>query len=382
MTMGKTIRRIILGITVTVILLINLKTIIAGEEILPAETRRIVQEYKPYNPPRGDVRILVISDLNSNYGSTEYDKEVHIALKMIPFWQPDIIICGGDMIASQKRSLTEAQIKAMWEAFDNQIAKPIRSLKIPFAFTLGNHDASSVMEGERFLFATDRKLAKQYWQNPKHKPRLNYIDTTYYPFYYTFEAKGIFFLVWDASSNRIPEDKIRWVEKSLASKRAQKAKMRIVVGHLPLYGVAAAKNVPTEVLVRGEELRQLLEKYKVHTYISGHHHAYYPGKRGRIQLLHAGALGRGPRHLIGGDDKKPAKKTLTIVDIDFNSQDLTKYITYDMEDFSLINYQQLPRLIMGENGMIIRRDLAATDVGQWEINACLAAYTDAGKCRI
>ncbi|MCS6941638.1 MAG: metallophosphoesterase [Geminocystis sp.] len=367
--------------------LVSVKTIPARETIggtifLPAETARMVEKYKPYNPPREDVRILVISDLNSSYGSTEYENQVHLAIKMIPFWQPDIVICGGDMIASQKASLTEAQIKAMWEAFDSQIAKPIRDLRIPFAFTLGNHDASSVMVGGKFLFAKDRKLAKQYWQNPKHKPKLNYIDTTHYPFYYTFEEKGIFFLVWDASSNRIPEDKLRWVEKSLASKRAQRAKMRIVIGHLPLYGVAARKNHPGEVLANGDGLRRLLEKYNVHTYISGHHHAYYPAKRGTIQLLHAGALGQGPRHLIGEDDKLPPKKTLTVVDIDFNSGDLTKYTTYDMEDFSLINYQQLPRLIMGENGMIIRRDLRATDVSKLELDACLAIYSQREKCRI
>jgi hypothetical protein len=66
-----------------------------------------------YAPKRGDVRIAVISDLNSQYGSTTYEREVLLAVKYLPDWQPDIVICSGDMVAGQYPSLTEPEIRAL-----------------------------------------------------------------------------------------------------------------------------------------------------------------------------------------------------------------------------------------------------------------------------
>ncbi len=113
-----------------------------SQNTLTPEIQEVIDKYNPQKPPRGDVRLLVISDLNSAYGSTEYDTEVHLAVKMIPFWQPDLVLCSGDMIAGQKPSLTATQIRAMWQSFDRNIAQPVRNLKIPFGFTIGNHDGS------------------------------------------------------------------------------------------------------------------------------------------------------------------------------------------------------------------------------------------------
>lgn len=329
---------------------------VKAQDNIPKQTQVIIDQYKPFKPEKKDVRLLVISDLNSAYGSTEYEKEVHLAIQMIPFWQPDLILCSGDMIAGQKSSLTEAQIRAMWEAFDTQIAEPIRSLKIPFGFTIGNHDASSsITSNNQFRFQQERDLAREYWQNPRHDTGVKYLDRTLYPFYYTFEENNIFFLVWDGSSSHIPKDKLAWVEKSLASEKAQQAKMRIVIGHLPLYAVAEGRNKPGEVLNDADKLRQLLEKYNVHTYISGHQHAYYPAHKGELQLLHTGALGSGARTYI--NHSLPPKKTITVVDIDFKDPNLTTYTTYDMQDFSLIKYEQLPPFLKGHNGTIFRRDI-------------------------
>ena len=42
-----------------------------------------------------DVRIVVISDLNSQYGSTEYEPEIDKAIALLPQWQPDLVLCGG-----------------------------------------------------------------------------------------------------------------------------------------------------------------------------------------------------------------------------------------------------------------------------------------------
>ena len=46
------------------------------------------------------------------------------------------------MVAGQKASLSQQSLDSMWNSFDEQILTPIKAIKIPFGFTVGNHDAS------------------------------------------------------------------------------------------------------------------------------------------------------------------------------------------------------------------------------------------------
>lgn len=310
-------------------------------------------------PVRGDVRIVVISDLNSQYGSTTYEKEVDQAIAFIPDWQPDLVLCGGDMVAGQKNSLSSDQISAMWKGFDQHIAAPLRRAKIPLGFTIGNHDGSGAIVQGKMRFQKDRDLASQYWNQPNHNPGLTFVDKANFPFYYSFSQNNIFYLVWDASTDRLSEEQLSWVEKSLASNPAQSAKMRIAMGHLPLYAVAIGRNTAGNVLANPDKLRTLLEKYHVHTYISGHHHAYFPGKRGELELLQTGALGSGPRKLI--NSQQQPFKTLTVVDINLNSES-TIYTTYNMNNLSVVDSQTLPRIVVGYNGWVLRRDINWDDL--------------------
>ncbi len=339
---------------------------------LPPQTQEIVKSAGAdglFNPPRGDVRLVAISDLNSAYGSTDYDPEIDKGINLLPFWEPDMVVCSGDMIAGQKKSLTESQIKAMWAAFDEHIAAPLRKANIPFGFTIGNHDASGAKREGNFVFEQERDLASEYWNNPEHNPGVEFIDKSQFPFFYTFKHKDIFFMAWDGSTHRIPPDKMVWVEKALASPEAQQAKMRILLSHLPLYAVAEGRNKFGAVMANPEELREMLEKYNVHTYISGHQHAYYPAHRGKLQLLHMGLLGSGPRALIGTES--PSRKAITAIDINFDSPELTTYTTYDMKTLELIEYKQLPRFLTGHNGIVLRRDVEYKDLKPEEKAACV-----------
>ncbi len=344
-----------------------------SEIALPPETAAIVASAGPEGlsqPPRGDVRLAVISDLNAAYGSTDYDPDVDKGIALLPFWNPDLVVCSGDMVAGQKTTLTPTQIRAMWAAFDQHVAAPLRKANLPFGFTIGNHDASSARGvGNQFLFQRERDLASEYWNNSKHDPGLQFIDRNDFPFYYTFEFQNIFFMAWDGSSSRIPPEKLAWVEKTLASPRSQQAKLRILLSHLPLYAVARGRDQPGNVMDNADALRTMLEKYDVHTYISGHHHAYYPGHRGNLQLLHTGLLGSGPRPLIAGG--LPPRKTITIMDIKFDSPELTTYTTYDIQALKQIEFDQLPRFLTGHNGLVLRRDVEWEELAESEKGACL-----------
>ena len=307
-----------------------------------------------YIPPRKDFRAVVISDLNSQYGSTEYEPEIDKAIALIPQWQTDLVLCGGDMIAGQKASLTESQIEAMWAAFDRHVAAPLRSYNVPFAFTIGNHDGSGAIKDRALIFERERDLAKAYWQQHQQQLGLEFVDEANFPFYYSFKLNGIFFLVWDASTQNISQQQLDWVQQTLNSAAAQQASAKIAIGHLPLHPIATGKNKPGEYLANGEQLRSLLEQNQVLMYISGHHHAYYPGKIGRLQLLHAGALGQGSRQLINSD--LLPSQTLTVLDLKFDPVTIT-YTTYDATTWKLISHSSLPESIATEYDRIIRQDL-------------------------
>lgn len=302
-------------------------------------------------PPRQDFRIVVISDLNSQYGSTEYEPEVEQAIALIPQWQPDLVLCGGDMIAGQKASLTKSQIESMWAAFNRHVAAPLRKQNIPFGFTIGNHDGSGAIKEQTLIFEKERELAREYWQ--QQDTRLNFVDRANFPFYYTFEQDDIFFLVWDASTAKISAEQLSWIERTLQSPAAQQATARIVLGHLPLYPVAKTKNKPGEYLAEGEKLRSLLSANRVFTYVSGHHHVYYPGRVENLELLHVGALGQGERQLINSELQP--QNTLTVMDLNLTKMGFT-YTAYDATTWKQIPLEKLPDFIPYEKGKIWRYD--------------------------
>ncbi len=318
----------------------------------PSNTAQIAESL--YLPPHKDFRIVVISDLNSQYGATEYEPEVDQAIALMPQWQPDLVLSGGDMIAGQQASLTKSQIESMWSAFDDHVAAPLREQDLTFGFTIGNHDGSGAIKNQDFIFQQERELAKAYWHQPQHQLGLDFVDRGNFPFYYSFQQNNLFFLVWDASTPNITGEQLDWVNQALSSPAAQQAHNRIVIGHLPLYPVAQGKNKPGEYLAQGEKLRSLLEQNQVLLYISGHHHAYYPGKIQKLELLHGGALGQGARQLINSN--LPPRKTVTIIDIDLaRSQPI--YTTYDAQTWQLISLEQLPTSIPTDDGVIWRHDL-------------------------
>ncbi|MBW3670822.1 MAG: hypothetical protein KY432_04035, partial [Acidobacteria bacterium] len=105
---------------------------------------------------------------------------------------------------------------------------------------------------------------------------------------------------------------------------------------------------------------------------SGHQHAYYPGRRGEIQLLYSGALGQGPRQLIGSD--MAPIQTVTILDFHF-SADSVAYTTYGFENGAtrIIETNELPpavrsfvaapsRIASGETTKLVWSVTGANDV--------------------
>ncbi|HEX2187926.1 MAG TPA: metallophosphoesterase, partial [Longimicrobiaceae bacterium] len=274
----------------------------------------------------GRFRVVVVSDLNGPYGSTTYGPEVHRAVRLIrETWRPDLVLAAGDLVAGQKPALADDEVRVMWAAFDAAVARPLREAGIPLGFTLGNHDASPYPAHRR-----DRALAEEHWRSPRHRPGIALAEGGRFPQYYSFARGPLFVVAWDASWAGTAGDTalLAWVRRELGSERARAARWRLVLGHLPLYAVAEGRDRPGEVLAEPDSLRALLERHRVYAYVSGHHHAYYPGRRGDLELLHSGALGDGPRPLLGG--AAPPARTVTLLDF-HPAADSVAWTTYALD---------------------------------------------------
>lgn len=207
--------------------------------------------------------IAVISDLNSSYGSVTYNEYVSNVIRELVTIKPDIILCGGDMVAGQKRLLTEGNIIDMWKGFKETVLAPIQQLNIPFGFTLGNHDASPT-------FFADRRIANQFWKENVAATNLDFVDSSHYPFYFSYIKENIFFISWDAAGAKVPAEVYSWMKAQLKTRIATKARLRILTGHLPLYPIVDAKNKPGEVNAAADSSLAFFIENGLDLYISGH----------------------------------------------------------------------------------------------------------------
>ncbi len=240
----------------------------------------------------------------------------------------DLVLSGGDMVAGQKPELTDKEVRAMWQAFDEKIAERLRKAEIPYAFTIGNHDGSGHPPHQR-----DRRLAKEYWQS--HQPNLNWDDQAEFPFYYSFDLETIHIAAWDASTAAVPDSNLAWLKNNLNQRSSDKTDFRLLIGHLPLYGVAPKRDTKGNVLDNPRKLHNLMNNLDVDLYISGHHHAFYPAHKDEMHFLHSGAIGSGPRKLLQSD--KPAIKAFTILEI-YPKTKRIQYTTYDVESWDFTHY--------------------------------------------
>ena len=290
------------------------------------------------------LRVGLISDLNSSYGSTNYIPAVQQGLDQLIALRPDLVVCAGDMVAGQKRGLSGQQLDAMWRGFETAVLQRLQKAGIPLLPAIGNHDGSPG-------FPADRAAVRRFWTPLRSRMGLKLADASQFPFRYTVLQDGIFWLVWDASSARVPEDQLVWAQRQLASADARAARARFVVGHLPLVGVGQGKDRPGEVLDRGSALQSVMENARVQAYISGHHHAWFSGRRGQLDLIQLGALGSGPRRLLDGG--APAQQTFTLLEIDGGRGGIRE-ITYAVATGQPLAWSMLPARLNTRAGLLQR----------------------------
>jgi 3',5'-cyclic AMP phosphodiesterase CpdA len=285
--------------------------------------------------------VAVVSDLNGSYGSTTYDALVHTAGRRLVELDPDLVLSTGDMVAGQKAGL---DYPAMWAGFHQAISDRLQIAGIPFAVTPGNHDASAYSG-----FAAERGEYAAQWSN--RRPNVNFIDDSGYPFNYVFSLEGALFISLDSTTvGSLSALQMLWLADILA-KHAIDYDPVIIFGHVPLYPFAQGRE--TEV-IGDENLESLLTDYGVDLFISGHHHAYYPGKRSDLRLVSTACLGGGARKLIGID--QTSAKSMVVFEIE-NGEivDLQALAGADLD--SVVNRSSLPASVGSGSQVIVRDDL-------------------------
>lgn len=284
------------------------------------------------------LKIAVISDLNSSYGSTDYHPAVRKTIEQILLEKPDLVISTGDMIAGQKAGLNYL---AMWESFHKKVTRPLVLNGIPFAVTPGNHDGSGALK-----FKLEREIYRNQWK--EYKPAVDFIHSENFPDYYAFVLDNVLFVSIDATlAGSLSKRQMSWLEKVLTEKVNYRHK--IVFGHLPIFATVAKKATET---LNTNQLETLFKKTKVTAYLSGHHHAYYPGKKDGIYHVSQACLGSGPRTLIGMSKRSP--RSYTMIDL----KDKIHVEAYNAENnFKKIEKKTLPQMIEYNNSTLSRDDL-------------------------
>lgn len=310
-------------------------------------------------PAKGSKRIAFISDINSSYGSTDYSSHAKAAIQWIADagHEVDLVLGAGDFIAGQSGSLRRQQIEAMWSGFGRHVYDPIRHAGIPFGFSLGNHDINLEL---------DREVALDYWKQGANQQdlQIKLIDSTGFPFRYTFTEpqKEIFVITLDLNTQK---DQLDWVEKALQSDEAARAKYVFVSAHFPLFALTKVYNSQGGVQTHYQDLFELFQKYEVDMFFSGHHAAYFPGKKKELFLLSLGEMGGDGRDYVGASIQAPS--SLSIMDIfeeDSVYGDSLVLTTYDIQnDFKVVKNEALPTAVFGFNGYTLRRDIRVSGKG-------------------
>ena len=299
---------------------------------------------RPPQAQNNPVRIGLISDLNRSYGSTNYGSTVERGVSLLLQQKPDLVICAGDMVAGQKTSLTDRQLAAMWEGFQVSVQRPLQTAGIPLLPAIGNHDASSQRFQGRYIYARERQQASFFWNQHRDALSPGLTEAINFPFQYAWHGPGLFLVVMDASSATVSSAQRQWLSRALNAPQRHKDDLCLVVGHLPLTAFSQGRARAGECIHDAESLAAELRQAQADLVISGHHHAWYPAEALGLRLLSLGAMGSGPRRLIGS--AKPAPASLTLVDWSTSAQTVKETTLSLTNNLSPLQVATLPEQIV------------------------------------
>ncbi|MFY9745023.1 MAG: metallophosphoesterase [Acidobacteriaceae bacterium] len=203
-----------------------------------------------------------------------------LAMEIINASEAEFAICGGDHVFDALGSRKERVIE-QYELY----MQAEKTLRIPVRHVLGNHDVAGLktdMSSHDAIYG--KAMFEQTFQTPT---------------YYSFQHKGVNFIVLDSilveGRDWRPEIDLRqlaWLERDLA---ANAAYPQVVISHVPLvtsmasYG-PGSNDKKYEPVSNADAIVPILEKYNVIALLQGHTHIVECVHRHGIQYVTGGAV--------------------------------------------------------------------------------------------
>jgi len=220
------------------------------------------------------VRFAVIGDRTGDHQDSIHEKVVAEVAKA----RPEFVVTVGDHIEGYTEDTTV--LNQEWQEYKSIVAP----LTMPFYYTPGNHDITF----DNALGAYERNAGKPY---------------------YSFDYKGLHFIVLDVSrwesSDKLPAEQIDWLAADLAG--AAKARFTSVFFHKPFWTATVAEGKP-------DTLHSLFKAFGVDAVFNGHFHQYFSATFDGIKYTAIGSSGGGTEPgptgilyhwaLVTVDDKK------------------------------------------------------------------------------
>ncbi len=199
------------------------------------------------------VRFAIIGDRTGGHQEGIYEQIV----SAVENEKPEFVITVGDQIEGYTEDT--ATLSQQWQEYKSVVS----GLSMPLYLIPGNHDIS-----------TSSQLGP-------------YLDNAGQP-YYSFDHKGMHFVVLDASrwesGDSLPAEQLEWLAADL--KQSENARQTFVFYHKPFwYG--------TTTDGRPDTLHRLFVKYGVDAVFCGHLHEYFSGTYDSIRYTVVGSSGGG-----------------------------------------------------------------------------------------
>ena len=204
--------------------------------------------FRTLDPKKEECSFIVLNDIHSRIETLQ--GEIAIANQK-PY---EMIFMNGDIINDpmSEEQIIENTLKPAAELFAGNV---------PFWMIRGNHET-------RGSFS---RLLKQYFDLPNNK------------YYYGFEHGPVYFIVLDSGEDKVDShwaysglndfdayrnEQTEWLKNEIRKKAFKKAKYRVAITHIPLFGSGDAHGT----LDCRKKWAPLLNKGKIDLHISGHTH--------------------------------------------------------------------------------------------------------------
>ena len=288
--------------------------------------------------------IVLVSDINSRYGSTSYDSRVTDAVEAIIQLQPTLVISTGDMVAGQQQPRLDSDwLDRMWRGFNQTVSDPLSRSGVPLLVTPGNHDGSSYPG-----YALERDRFDEQWRS--RTPELELLPGSEWPRRYAARMGTLLLLAFDGTRpGALPPDELLFVARIL-EQYGHTASATLVFSHLPMWPLSKGRE---REIIDDAALLELLHQHGVDIYASGHHHAFFAGidDAGMVHLGN-GALGGNARAFSGDNQRQP--HSFTVLTLTEGMSVITSRAAPEFQ--TEVPMARLPATIEGRLGVLRRID--------------------------